>query len=205
MTVMSIRKVGVTMPELRVHVPVRVGLPRWFAAIMAVLMVLIMHMSMLVRHLFVAMFVLVALRQMKPHSDGHERPGGHELDRHRIPQNEYGDQPAEEWSQRKVRTGPGRSDVSKSNDKQHETDTVAGKSHNHRGTEHPRWWKCRAKPEGDAHVYHSRHTPLQKSYLDRIRLRDLAGQVVVDGPCETRASDQDGAQDGTEGHMSAPR
>jgi hypothetical protein len=72
MTVMSIRKVGVTMPELRVHVPVRVGLPRWLAAIMAVLMVLIMHMSMLVRHLFVAMFVLVALRQMKPHSDGHE-------------------------------------------------------------------------------------------------------------------------------------
>src|SRR5437867_190093 len=92
-----------------------------------------MHMPMLVGQLIVAMFVLVALRQMKPDSDGHEKPGGNELDRHRFPQDEDGDQPAEEWSQREVRPGPGRSNVSKGNDEEHQADTVAGKSDTHGG------------------------------------------------------------------------
>ena len=101
---------------------------------MAVLVVLVMHVSMLVGDLFVAMLVLVALRQMKPDAEGHERTGGNDLDRHRLPQNEHGDQPPEEWSQRKVRPGPSRADVSKGNDKEHQADPVAGKSDNHRGT-----------------------------------------------------------------------
>jgi len=41
---------------------------------MPVLMVLIMYMPMLVGQLVVAMFVLVALCQMEPDSDGHEKP-----------------------------------------------------------------------------------------------------------------------------------
>jgi len=72
MTVMVVGQMRVTMPELAVHVQVRVRLARWLAAIMTVLVVLVMYVSMFVSHL-VAMFVLVALRQMKPHSDGHEK------------------------------------------------------------------------------------------------------------------------------------
>lgn len=117
--VMDVGKMGVTMTQRSVHVPVRVRLPWRLAAIMAVLVVLIMHMSMLVGHLFVAMLVLVALRQMKPDSNGHEKSGDNELDRHRFSQNEHGDQPAEEWSKREVRSGPGRSDVSEGNDEEH--------------------------------------------------------------------------------------
>jgi hypothetical protein len=133
--VVDVWKMGVTMAQRGVHVPVRMRLPWGLAAIVAVLMVLIMHMPMLVGHLFVAMFVLVALREMKPDSDGHETSGGNELDRHGLPQNEYGDQPAEERSQGEVRPGPGRSDVSKGNHEEHQTDTVAGKSHDYRGTQ----------------------------------------------------------------------
>ena len=110
--VMDVGEMGVTMTHRSVHVPVRMRLPWRLAAIMAVLVVSIMHMPMLVGHLFVAMFVLVALRQMEPDSNGHEQSGDSKLDRHRFPQNEYGDQPAEEWSQREVCPGPGRSDVS---------------------------------------------------------------------------------------------
>ena len=133
MPMMDVGKVRVTMPQSRVHVPVRVRLPGWLGAIMAVLVMLVMDVPMLVGHLLVAMRVLVALRQVKPDSDRHEKSGGHELDRHRFAQNEYGDQPAEEWSEREVRPGPSRSDVSKGHDEEHQADTVAGKSDNHGG------------------------------------------------------------------------
>jgi len=127
--VMDVGKVCVTMNQRSMYVPVGMRLPWRLAAIVAVLVVLVMHMAMLVGHLFVAMLVLVALRQVKPDSDRH----GHELDRHRFPQNEYGDQPAEEWSEREVRPGPSCSDVSKGHDEEHQADTVAGKSDNHGG------------------------------------------------------------------------
>lgn len=161
MPVMDVRKVRVTMPQAGVDVPVRVRLPRWLAATMAVLVMLIMHMPMFVGHLLVAMLVLVALRQMKPDAESHEGTGYNNLDRHRFPQNEHGDQSPEKWSQREVRAGPSRSDVSKGNDKEHQTDTVADKSYNDRGTEHPEWWECRTKPECDANIHHPGHTPLQ--------------------------------------------
>ncbi len=66
---------------------------------MAVLVMLVMDVPVLVGHLLVAMLVLVALRQMKPDAEGHEGPGGSDLDRHRFPQNEYGDQAPEKRSQ----------------------------------------------------------------------------------------------------------
>ena len=131
--VMDVGKVCVTMNQRSMYVPVGMRLPWRLAAIVAVLVVLVMHMAMLVGHLFVAMLVLVALRQVKPDPDAHEKPRGHELDRHRFPQNEYGDQPAEEWSEGEVRSGPGRSDVPKGHDDEHQADTVAGKSDNHGG------------------------------------------------------------------------
>ena len=134
MPVMDVGKVRVIMPQLGMHVPVRVRLPRWLAAIMAVLVMLVMHVPMLVGHLLVPMLVLVALRQMKPDAEGHEGTGRSDLDRHRFPQDEHGDQPPEEWSQREICPGPSRSDVSQGNDKEHQADTVAGKSYNHRGT-----------------------------------------------------------------------
>ena len=161
MAVMDVGKVRVTVPQLGVDVPVRVRLPRWLAAVMAVLVVLIMHVSMLVGRLLVPMLVLVALRQMKPDAEGHEGTGRNDLDRHRFPQNEHGDQPPEEWSQRKICPGPSRSDVPKGNDKEHQADTVAGKSHNHRGAQHPEWWECRTKPQCNANIHHPGHTPLE--------------------------------------------
>ena len=160
-SVMDVGKVRVAMPQLGVHVPVRVGLPRWLGANMVVLVVLVMHVPMLVGNLLVPMFVLVALRQMKPDAEGHEGTGCNDPDRHRFPQNEHGDQPPEEGSQREVRPGPSRSDVSKCNDKEHQADTVAGKSDNHRGTVHPERRECRTKPQRDGYIHHSCHTPLQ--------------------------------------------
>ncbi len=202
--VMDIGEMGVAMTQRSVHVPVRMRLAWRLAAIMPVLMVLIMYMPMLVGQLVVAMFVLVALCQMEPDSDGHEKPRDNELDRHRFPQNEDGDQPAEEWSQREVRPGPGRSNVPKGNNEEHQADTVTGKSDNHGGTQRAEWWQARTKPEGDANVYHSRHTPLQERYLDWVCLRDLARQIVIDGPGKTGACNHQGAKNCTEDEASTP-
>ena len=134
MPVMDVGKVCVTMRQSRVDVPVRVRLPQWLGAVMAVLVVLVMHVPMLVGRFLVPMLVLVALRQMKPNAEGHERTGRNDLDRHRFPQKQHGDQPPEEWSQREIRPRPSGTDVSKGNDKEHQADTVAGKSYNERGT-----------------------------------------------------------------------
>ena len=134
MAVMDIGKVRVAVPQPHMHVPVRVRLPRRLGAIMVVLVMLVMHVPMLVGRLLVPMLVLVALCQMKPDAESHEETGCNDLDRHRFPQNEHGDQPPEKWSQAEVRPGPSRSDVSKGNDKEHQADTIAGKSHNRRGT-----------------------------------------------------------------------
>ena len=84
MPMMDVGKVRVTMPQSRVHVPVRVRLPGWLGAIMAVLVMLVMDVPMLVGHLLVAMRVLVALREMKPDAEGHEGTGRSDLDRHRF-------------------------------------------------------------------------------------------------------------------------
>lgn len=142
MAVMGVGKVGVTMPQLHVHVPVRVRLPRWLAAIMAVPVMLVVHVPMLVGRLLVPMLVLVALRQMKPNAEGHEGTGRNDLDRHRFPQKQHGDQPPEEWSRREVCPRPSGPDVSKGNNKKHQADTIAGKSYNHRDTQHPEWREC---------------------------------------------------------------
>jgi len=142
MTVMDVGKMRVTTPQLGVHVPMQVRFARWFAAIMAVLVVLVMYVPMLMGHFLVAMVVLVALRQMKPDTKSHEGTGYKDLDRHRLPQEEHGDQPPEKRSQREVRPGPSRSDLSKSNDKKHQADTVAGESYYPRGSQHPEWWQC---------------------------------------------------------------
>jgi hypothetical protein len=53
MTVMVVGQMRVTMPELAVHVQVRVRLARWLAAIMTVLVVLVMYVSMFVSQLVV--------------------------------------------------------------------------------------------------------------------------------------------------------
>ena len=134
MPVVDIGKVRVAMPQLGVHVSVRMRLPRRLGAIMAMLVMLVMHVPMLVGHLLVAMLVLVALRQMKPDAEGHEGTGGNDLDRHRFAQNEHGDQAPEKRSQREICPGPSRSDVSKGDDKKHQADTVAGKTYYPRGT-----------------------------------------------------------------------
>ena len=137
MAVMDVGKVRVTMAKQGVHVPVRVRFARWLCTIMAMLVVLVMHVPMLVGNLLVPMLVLVALRQMKPNAEGHERTGRNDLDRHRFPQKQHRDKPSEKWSQREVGPRPSGTDVPKGNDKEHQADTIAGKSYIHRGTQHP--------------------------------------------------------------------
>ena len=64
MPVMDVGKVRVTMPQFRVHMPVRVRLPCRFGAIVAVLVMLVMNVPMFVDNLLVTMLVLVALSEM---------------------------------------------------------------------------------------------------------------------------------------------
>src|SRR6266511_4415398 len=190
MPVVEVWKVRVTMPQADVHMPVRVRLPRWLGAIMGVLVMLVMLVPVLVGHLMVLVLVCMALCQMKPDAEGHERTGRNELDRHRVPQQHDRDQGSEERSEREVCSGPRRPDVSKSDDEEHQADAVAGKSYSRRGSQHPGPWQCRPEPDRDGDIHHPGHNPLQKCDLHRVRLRDLAGQVVVEGPAETRAGDR---------------
>src|SRR5215813_7538684 len=78
--VVNVRIVGMAVQHGQVHVPVRVGLSRRLRAVVDMLVVLIVNVTVLVGELLVLVLVLVTLRQVQVHSEGHEG-AGHEQDR----------------------------------------------------------------------------------------------------------------------------
>src|SRR6476620_3886335 len=74
----------------------------------------IMHMRMLVLHRLVNVLMFVTLAQMQPHADSHESCSTEKRDRWPFTENNQRDDRADEWCGREVRTGAGRSELTKS-------------------------------------------------------------------------------------------
>jgi hypothetical protein len=72
MAVVQVGVVRMTMHETAVAVPVRVWLATWIIGSMGVLMMLIVNMPVLVLHLIVRVFMLMALREMEPQPECHQ-------------------------------------------------------------------------------------------------------------------------------------
>ena len=72
---MRVVKVGIVrmaMPQGRVPMPVAVGLARWVAGIVRMLVMFVVPVQVFMRQRLMEMLVLVVLRQMKPDAHGHQ-------------------------------------------------------------------------------------------------------------------------------------
>ncbi len=73
MSMMKIRIVRMPVHEPRVAVHMCMWLARWIARSVCMLMMLIMHMRVLVYHLFMHVLVVVSFDQMQIDSDRHQK------------------------------------------------------------------------------------------------------------------------------------
>jgi hypothetical protein len=73
MPVMDVGIVRMRVPDPNMPMPVRMRFGARSPRLMRVLVVLVMAVQMLVRQLIVQMFVVMALADMKPDTDTHER------------------------------------------------------------------------------------------------------------------------------------
>ena len=68
----KVRKVRVAVKHGLVLMAVAVGLARWVAGIVRVLVMLVVPVEVFMHQRFMEMLVLVVLRQVEPHSNGHQ-------------------------------------------------------------------------------------------------------------------------------------
>jgi len=108
----TVVKIGV----VRVHVPhrlmpVHVGVRLHDRPIVGMPVVLVVDMSMFVFERVVLMLMIVPLGEVQVEANGHQRTCKHELQRERVPEDGHGQQRADEWRQREVGAGAGRTEV----------------------------------------------------------------------------------------------
>lgn len=86
-----------------------------------------------VRDRLVKVLVFVALGEVQPDPDGHERGGDHQDERHRRPEND-GEHRPEERRDREVGAGPGAAHVPHRDDEEHQAHAVVEESNHRRGS-----------------------------------------------------------------------
>ena len=84
MAVVEVGIVGMGVRERLVPVPMGVGLARWVVGGMSVSMVFVVHVPVLVLYRIVRMGMSVALDEVNPDPDPHQRAGDDEAGRHRF-------------------------------------------------------------------------------------------------------------------------
>ena len=85
-------------------------------------------MAMLVRDLGMLVVVLVAFAEVQPDTQGHQGAGREQPKRHRLAEEGYGNDGADERRNREVRPGSGCPEMAQSEHEQDETDAVAQKT-----------------------------------------------------------------------------
>jgi hypothetical protein len=103
--VVQVRVVRMAVAQRPVHVRMRVRLHRGDARVVRVLVVLVVVMLVLVLERLVVVLVLVALRDMEPHTGQHERATGGELYGEWLAERRHGGDSAGERCDGKVGSG----------------------------------------------------------------------------------------------------
>ena len=125
MPVMQIRIVLMLMAHGEMGVQMRVRLAGRVAASMGMLMVFVVHMSVIVRQFLVLMPMVMALGQVQPHAERHQRRSGQERDAQRFLKQRYRDNGPDERGSREIRTCSSRSQMAQCAHEKDKADTVA--------------------------------------------------------------------------------
>ena len=126
--VMDVRIVRVRMNQR--FVLVRTGVRGWIGhrrvvRPVHVLMMLVVHVRVLVRHRLVAVLVLVTFGEMEPEADAHQRGRHDEGDTRPLPEDQERRDGADEGRRGELRARARRAEAAQREDEQHEAHPVA--------------------------------------------------------------------------------
>lgn len=202
---MHIWDVRMRVPYPAVLVVVRVRVAGRVKLAVRVLMVLIVHMWVRVRHRFVNVLMFVAFCQMQPHPHGHERARDGELHGDRFAEHNNRDSTSQKWCGGKVCAGARGPKMTQGNDEQGEAHAVSEKADDARQGDSGDFRERRANRKAKQEIERAGDKPFQFDDLQRIGKRDLARQVVVESPSQTRADNCKRTDDSADRRCAGPR
>src|SRR4051812_24857452 len=108
MPVMQVRIVRMAVRHTRMPVNMRMRLTSRVVGPMCVTMVLVMHMAVLMHHLFVFMLMLVVFNQMEPKAEAHQHGGNDQARRDGLAEQHQGKHRTNEGGRREISSGSRR-------------------------------------------------------------------------------------------------
>jgi len=114
--VMHVGRVWMSMLHLLMLVRMGVGLSGWILGTVCMLMMLVMHMRMRVHHRLVDVIVFVALSDVQPDTQCHERSCREELRSNGLSERNDGGNSPQEGRDRKIGSCSRRSQIPERND-----------------------------------------------------------------------------------------
>lgn len=122
---MHVGDVRMLVRQSLVTMPVCMRLSGRIVGAVYVLVVLVVHMLMLVRHRLVDMLVFMNFRHVQPYAHRHQGAGGSELNRDWFGEQQDRSYRAEERGSREVCAGPRRTKISERADEQDKADAIS--------------------------------------------------------------------------------
>ena len=116
-----VRRMRMGVAHRAMLMEVRVRLARRVERAVRMLMMLIVHMRVRVRHRLVSVFMLVPFGEMQPYSRRHENARDDELRRNRLAEHHNRNRAAEKRRGGEVCAGAGRSKVTQGHNEQRQT------------------------------------------------------------------------------------
>ena len=182
MAVMHVGRMRLDMPDRSVRVHMGVRLARRISGKVRVLVVLVMHMGMRMRHRLVHMLVRVAFGEVQPDANSHERARCDEREADRLCQRDHCRDRPQERRGREIGPRARSTEMAKRNDIKRETHAITEKPDQGREQDCGGAGQRSAGAKPDREIDRSRDQALPLDDLQRIRERDLAREIVVETP-----------------------
>ena len=180
--VMHVGRVRMSMLNRPMLVRMGVGLSGWILGTVCMLMVFVMHMRMRVHHRLVDVLVLVALSDVQPDTQRHERSCREELRGDGLSERNDGGNSPQEGRGREIGSCSRRSQIAERNDEKRQAYAVSQKANNHRKNRRKRWGQQSSGPEAKREIDWSGDKTLELDNLQRIGQRNLTCQIIVEAP-----------------------
>lgn len=128
-SMMHVWNMSVLVHKRSMFVKMDMWLPRRVRWPVSMLMMFVVDMGMRMGHWLVDMLVFVMLRQVQPHTCGHQKSGEDDLRGQRLAERGNRNHGSKKRRSRKIGPCPRRSEMTKSQNEQREADAISEKSY----------------------------------------------------------------------------
>ncbi len=159
--------------------------------IMGMLVMLVMNVCVFVGNVPVRVFMAMALGNVEPDADRHQRGGDHHLCGDRLGKQRNTQHRSDKRRCGEVSAGSGGTQIAEREHKQDEAYAIARQTHDTRTQRGAERWKPGADKDRKGDIHKPRRQALDGRDLHGVSRTDFPRQVVVDAPGEARAPDRD--------------